>query len=61
LRSYVFVRAIDRAGNIRMAVVAPRSSVTGYEKNIIWVIIMILALVAGGVLSWRVKTARSKR
>jgi hypothetical protein len=54
LRRYIFVKAVDRSGNSRVAVLPPSYPASWYEKNIIWFIITILISVAAvsGLLLW---------
>jgi hypothetical protein len=62
LRRYIFVKAVDRAGNARLVVLPPGRIVTWYEKNIIWVIITILVLLAGSVFLWyQLVSVKSKK
>jgi hypothetical protein len=42
LRSFIYVKAIDKAGNQRIAIVPPRSSEKIYENKNFWVIIGLL-------------------
>jgi len=44
LRSYVYIKAVDKAGNERIAVVEPRYPIKWYENYWIWIII-ILAII----------------
>ncbi|MDP3042854.1 MAG: cohesin domain-containing protein [bacterium] len=44
LRSYVYVKAIDKAGNERMAVVEPRYPMRWYEKYLVWGIIIVIVI-----------------
>lgn len=54
LRSFVFVKAVDRAGNERVAVVEPRYPMRWYEKWEIWVMIIIVAaIIFAIVFFWR--------
>jgi hypothetical protein len=46
LRSYIYVKAVDKAGNERMAVVEPRYPLRWYEKWEIWVTIIIGLVIA---------------
>jgi len=53
LRSYIYVKAIDRAGNERISELEPAKPLVWYEKYLIWYII-ILGIVIGYIL-WRIK------
>lgn len=44
LKSYIFIKAIDKAGNERVATIAPRNPLAWYEKYENWIMII------GGVL-----------
>lgn len=55
LRSYIYVKAIDRAGNERVAILPPQKPLTGYENFLARSIIILGALIAcfiGGIL-WK--------
>ena len=41
LQSWIFVKAIDRAENERIAELAPQKKLAWYEYNVIWVIIIL--------------------
>lgn len=45
LRSYIYVKAFDKTGNERIAVVFPRYPLKWYEKYLFWIIIIIVVLV----------------
>lgn len=45
LKSYVYVKAVDKAGNERIAVVEPHYPLLWYEKYLIWIIIILIALI----------------
>jgi hypothetical protein len=51
LRSFIYVKAIDKAGNERIAVVEPKYPIKWYEQPLIWVIIVIIGIIA--YLIWR--------
>lgn len=57
LRSYVFVKAVDKAGNTRVAKILPQNPLRWYENYENWVIIIIGLAIAYAI--WRV--IRSKR
>jgi hypothetical protein len=44
LRSYIYVKAVDKAGNERIVVVEPRYPLKWYEKWEIWSIIVLLVV-----------------
>jgi len=44
LRSWIYVKAVDKAGNERIAVVEPRYPLKWYEKWENWIIIILLAV-----------------
>ncbi len=44
LKSYIYVRAVDKAGNERIAAVEPRYPMKWYEQSLIWIIIIIGAI-----------------
>lgn len=46
LRSYIYVKAVDKAGNERIAVLEPKYPLRWYEKYENWIIIIIGGLVA---------------
>ena len=54
LKSTLYVKAVDRAGNERIAVVLAENELSLYEKYFIWIIIVvgILGLIFAGIL-WR--------
>lgn len=41
MRSYIYVKAVDKAGNERIAVVEPRYPLRWYENYLFWVIIIL--------------------
>ncbi len=41
LRSYIYVKAVDKAGNERIAVVEPRYPIKWYEQPLVWGIIIL--------------------
>lgn len=45
LKSYVFVKAIDKAGNERIAILKPKSFFIVYKNYLIWGIILLTALI----------------
>ncbi|MBU1348753.1 cohesin domain-containing protein [Patescibacteria group bacterium] len=55
LRSTVYVKAVDKAGNVRIERIAPRNPLHWYENYEIWIlIVMILSLiVASSTFVWR--------
>lgn len=46
LRSYIYVKAVDKAGNERITAVEPRYPIKWYEQSLIWVIIVIIGIIA---------------
>ncbi len=52
-RSYIFVKAIDRVGNVRVVKLEPFRPILWYEKYLIWFIIIALLISYGGVKLWR--------
>jgi hypothetical protein len=48
LRSFVYVKAVDRAGNARFAEVKPANALPWYENYLFWSIIILLAAVLVG-------------
>lgn len=55
LRSFVYVKAVDKAGNERIAAVEPRYPTRWYEMWRVWVIIIGIVVLAGviGRILWR--------
>ena len=51
LKSYIYVKAVDKAGNERIAVVEPRYLIRWYEFPLAWIIIAIAGIIA--YLIWR--------
>ncbi len=41
LKSYVYVKALDRAGNERIAIIEPRYPLRWYENYLVWLIILL--------------------
>ncbi len=65
LKSYIYVKAVDKAGNERLAALTPRYPLSWFEENLIWVIMVIsaaiLALIAyfaKKIFPWRAKKIR---
>jgi len=50
LRSYIFVKAVDKAGNERIAIVEPEYPIKWYEIWWIWAIIIIVGVISVIVL-----------
>ncbi len=46
LKSYIYVKAVDKSGNERIAVVEPRYPTRWYEKSLVWVIILMTGIIA---------------
>ncbi len=61
LKSGVYVRAIDRAGNDRVARLAPEVSLQWYENYQFWGILIgiVCVLCALGISVWKIKKKRS--
>src|SRR3989338_5530897 len=57
LRSYIFVKAVDKAGNVRIEKILPRNPLRWYERWEIWIIIVLGLVIAYAVY----KATRSKR
>lgn len=51
LASTIFVRAVDRAGNVQMAVVLPKRAGPGYTNLTIWGILLIAILPVGMLIA----------
>ncbi len=60
LRSYVFVKAVDRAGNERIVFLPPKYPLKWYEQPLVWVI-LILGVIIGYVLWRRLKNLESRK
>lgn len=60
LKSYIYVKAVDKAENERVAVVEPRYPLKWYEQPLIWVII-ILGIAIGYILWRRLKNLESRK
>lgn len=52
LKSYIYVKVIDRAGNERIAELPPQNLRPGYENYLLWVIIGLGAII--GFLIWKI-------
>ena len=62
LRSWIYVKAIDKAGNERIAVLPPRYPLSWYENYLIWVIIILIALIViSGFLIYRFYGGKNSR
>lgn len=55
LRSYIYVKAVDKAGNERIAVVEPRYPIKWYENYLIWGIITVAI-----VIIWLIRRIKKK-
>lgn len=55
LKSFIYVKATDRAGNERIAVLPPSYPLQWYEISFLWVIIGAVILFAAYLLLWRKK------
>ncbi len=58
LRSYIYVKAVDKAGNERVTFVEPKYPMKWYEKPFIWSII-ILSIIIGYIL-WKIAKSKSE-
>jgi len=59
LQSYIYVKAVDKAGNERIIIVPPRNPLKWYEKFENWVIIILLAVLVFYILRkilWKIYT-----
>jgi len=45
LRSYIYVKAVDKAGNERIATLSPQNPLKWYESWWVWVIIILLVVI----------------
>jgi len=57
LRSYIYVKAVDKAGNERIALLEPRYPMKWYENYENWIII-IIAIAIAVALFWRWKKSK---
>jgi len=57
LKSYIFVKAVDKAGNVRIEKILPRNPLRWYENYENWIILILGLVIAYAVY----KAARSKR
>jgi len=63
LRSYIFVKAVDKAGNERMEFVPPRQELSWREKYFVYVVkyaIIIIITIITIFIVWRRATTRKK-
>jgi len=51
LKSYIYVKAIDKAGNERVATLSPQNPLKWYENYFVWLTILIIIIVA--FIIWR--------
>jgi len=58
LKSFIYVKAVDKAGNERIATLAPRYSLKWYEKWENWIIIIIVTFIL--YLLWKVIKSKIK-
>lgn len=59
LKSFIYVKAVDRVGNARIGALLPTSPLVWYEKYWLWIIIglgMVLAGIAGLILKRRISS-----
>lgn len=59
LKSEISVRAVDRRGNARLAIIAPSSPIFWYENILFWGIILLLALIIVALFSIYAKRRKS--
>jgi hypothetical protein len=52
LKSFIYVKAVDREGNVRIAIVSPVNPLKWYEDYWIWIIIILIII---GFFLWRKK------
>ncbi len=61
-RHYIFIKAIDRAGNDRLIVLPPDNPENRYEKGVVWVIISLLIMIISSISIWRyLRSKKSSR
>jgi hypothetical protein len=58
LKSFIYVKAVDKAGNERIATLAPRYPLKWYEKWENWIIIIIVTFIS--YLLWKVIKSKIK-
>lgn len=58
LRSYIYVKAVDKAGNTRLAQVPPRHPLVWYKSRFNWFIIVLLLASVFFLWQWRQKRNR---
>lgn len=51
LKSYIYVKAVDKAGNERIKILNPQTQIKWYKNYLIWGIIIILTIL--GLIIWR--------
>lgn len=61
LRSFVYVKAVDKAGNERIAVAAPRYPLPWYARPEIWGIILLGGVITYVIVSRMARNYRKKR
>lgn len=61
LRSYIYVKAVDKAGNERIVYLNPKYPLKWYEKWDIWSIIILLIVIGYVVIRRKRQGARDKR
>ena len=64
LKSYIYIKAVDKAGNEKLATLPPRYPLAWYENYFVWVKIIIgiiLAIVIGYILRKRLKNLESRK
>lgn len=54
-KSFVFIKAVDRNGNERIAKISPEKLIFAYDNNTMWSIIVTIAVLFGVLFLWRTK------
>ena len=58
LRSFIYIKAVDNAGNERIAIIEPKYPLQWYEKWELWSIIIVIIFISFSV--WKIK-AKQRR
>lgn len=61
LHSYIYVKAVDKAGNERVEVINPTNPLLWYQNMINWFIIIIIGLIVAFLLIYRNKYAKQRK
>ncbi|MEK7084460.1 MAG: hypothetical protein AAB932_04460 [Patescibacteria group bacterium] len=60
-RSFVYLRAIDTAGNVRIAMLSPQYPLAWYENAVAWSIVSVIIIITFGIVfAWRRRTHTSR-